>query len=65
MDAIEHFFWGRTNGLVMELGAGDGLPSTGQSYHQQTATNNQQITTLSTVNATPTIHPSALTLRLL
>jgi len=28
VDAIEHFFWGRTNGLVMELGAGDGLPST-------------------------------------
>ena len=28
VDAIEHFFWGRTNGLVLELGAGDGLPST-------------------------------------
>ena len=28
VDAIEHFFWGRTNGLVMELGAGDGLPAT-------------------------------------
>lgn len=33
-DIIEHFFWGKKRGLVIELGAADGLPSSASNSYE-------------------------------